>query len=188
MDIILHYFQPESCDIHLNHADLLDAIWTWAGIRPEHRQKVAEVLNRSAISSCVVIVSLNSFWSMYWSLVPILKLLSLLGSLRPQSSERKTKWVVIRRQLRQVWVKFLNVNLQVINIVTEHCFVIRCWNSLCLRHYFFEKWDTWERISESIVWLFLQAIGLFYDVPIVCYIVRCSGLHACYTAVFNKLK
>lgn len=43
MDIILHYFQSESCDIHLNHADLLDAIWTWAGIRPEHRQKVAEV-------------------------------------------------------------------------------------------------------------------------------------------------
>ncbi|XP_055836159.1 eIF-2-alpha kinase GCN2 isoform X3 [Solanum dulcamara] len=70
MDIILHYFQSKSCDIHLNHADLLDAIWTWAGIRPEHRQKVAE-------------------------------LLSLLGSLRPQSSERKTKWVVIRRQLRQ---------------------------------------------------------------------------------------
>ncbi|XP_075085700.1 eIF-2-alpha kinase GCN2 isoform X2 [Nicotiana tabacum] len=70
MDIILHYFHSESCDIHLNHADLLDAIWAWAGIRPEHRQKVAE-------------------------------LLSLLGSLRPQSSERKTKWVVIRRQLRQ---------------------------------------------------------------------------------------
>ncbi|KAK4341295.1 hypothetical protein RND71_039796 [Anisodus tanguticus] len=70
MDIILHYFHRESCDIHLNHADLLDAIWAWAGIRPEHRQKVAE-------------------------------LLSLLGSLRPQSSERKTKWVVIRRQLRQ---------------------------------------------------------------------------------------
>ncbi|XP_060216255.1 eIF-2-alpha kinase GCN2 isoform X2 [Lycium barbarum] len=70
MDIILHYFHPESCDTRLNHADLLDAIWAWAGIRPEHRQKVAE-------------------------------LLSLLGSLRPQSSERKTKWVVIRRQLRQ---------------------------------------------------------------------------------------
>ncbi|KAM3398327.1 eIF-2-alpha kinase GCN2 isoform X1 [Capsicum galapagoense] len=70
MDIILHYFHFESCDVHLNHADLLDAIWSWVGIRPEHRQKVAE-------------------------------LLSLLGSLRPQSSERKTKWVVIRRQLRQ---------------------------------------------------------------------------------------
>ncbi|XP_047255023.1 eIF-2-alpha kinase GCN2 isoform X5 [Capsicum annuum] len=70
MDIILHYFNFESCDVHLNHADLLDAIWSWVGIRPEHRQKVAE-------------------------------LLSLLGSLRPQSSERKTKWVVIRRQLRQ---------------------------------------------------------------------------------------
>ncbi|KAM3303594.1 eIF-2-alpha kinase GCN2 isoform X1 [Capsicum chacoense] len=70
MDIILHYFHFESCDVHLNHADLLDAIWSWVGIRPEHRQKVAE-------------------------------LLSLLGSLRPQSSERKTKWVVIRRQLQQ---------------------------------------------------------------------------------------
>ncbi|CAN4120986.1 unnamed protein product [Withania somnifera] len=70
MDVILHYFRSESCDIHLNHAGLLDAIWAWVGIRPEHRQKVAE-------------------------------LLSFLGSLRPQSSERKTKWVVIRRQLRQ---------------------------------------------------------------------------------------
>ncbi|MCD7468236.1 hypothetical protein HAX54_006237 [Datura stramonium] len=45
MDIILQYFHPESCDIHLNHADLLDAIWAWAGIRPEHRQKVAELLS-----------------------------------------------------------------------------------------------------------------------------------------------
>lgn len=50
MDIILHYFHSESCDIHLNHADLLDAIWAWAGIRPEHRQKVAEVWNQSAMS------------------------------------------------------------------------------------------------------------------------------------------
>lgn len=27
----------------------------------------------------------------------------MMGSLRPQSSERKSKWVVIRRQLLQVW-------------------------------------------------------------------------------------
>ncbi|CAI9117290.1 OLC1v1018651C1 [Oldenlandia corymbosa var. corymbosa] len=70
MDIIGKFFHPDSCDIHLNHGDLLEAIWSWTGVKPEHRQKVAE-------------------------------LLSLLGSLRPQSSERKSKWVVIRRQLQQ---------------------------------------------------------------------------------------
>nr|XP_043628551.1 eIF-2-alpha kinase GCN2 [Erigeron canadensis] len=70
MDIITRFFHPESCDIHLNHGDLLEAIWSWIGIKADHRQKVAE-------------------------------LLSLLCSLRPQSSERKTKWVLIRRQLRQ---------------------------------------------------------------------------------------
>ncbi|KAI7743479.1 hypothetical protein M8C21_011242 [Ambrosia artemisiifolia] len=70
MDIITRFFPAESCDIHLNHGDLLEAMWSWIGIKTDHRQKVAE-------------------------------LLSLLGSLRPQSTERKTKWVVIRRQLRQ---------------------------------------------------------------------------------------
>ncbi|KAM3707653.1 hypothetical protein ACJW31_02G040300 [Castanea mollissima] len=68
MDIATHFFNPDSCDIHLNHGDLLDAIWSWTGVKAEHRQKVAE-------------------------------LLSMMGSLRPQSSERKSKWVVIRRQL-----------------------------------------------------------------------------------------
>ncbi|KAI3503993.1 hypothetical protein L1887_32537 [Cichorium endivia] len=80
MDIITRFFDPESCDIHLNHGDLLEAIWSWIGIKSDHRQKVAE-------------------------------LLSLLGSLRPQSSERKTKWVVIRRQLRQE----LNISEGVVN-------------------------------------------------------------------------
>lgn len=80
MDIITRFFDPESCDIHLNHGDLLEAIWSWIGIKTEHRQKVAE-------------------------------LLSLLGSLRPQSTERKTKWVVIRRQLRQE----LNISEGVVN-------------------------------------------------------------------------
>ncbi|KAJ6366509.1 hypothetical protein OIU77_002992 [Salix suchowensis] len=70
MDIVTRFFVPDSCDIHLNHGDLLDAIWSWVGINSEHRQKVAE-------------------------------LLSLMGSLRPQSSERKLKWAVIRRQLLQ---------------------------------------------------------------------------------------
>ncbi|CAI8616723.1 unnamed protein product [Vicia faba] len=69
-DIVTCFFHEDSCDIHLNHAELLDAIWSWTGIRVEHRFKVAE-------------------------------LLSMMSSLRPQSSERKSKWVVIRRQLLQ---------------------------------------------------------------------------------------
>ncbi|KAI4302752.1 hypothetical protein MLD38_038463 [Melastoma candidum] len=70
VDIIGHFFPAESCDIHLNHGDLLNAIWSWIGIKDEHRSKVAE-------------------------------LLSLMGSLRPQSSGWKSRWVVIRRQLLQ---------------------------------------------------------------------------------------
>ncbi|KAH1220237.1 eIF-2-alpha kinase GCN2 [Glycine max] len=69
-DIVTCFFHEDSCDIHLNHGDLLDAIWSWIGVKVEHRLKVAE-------------------------------LLSMMGSLRPQSSERKSKWVVIRRQLLQ---------------------------------------------------------------------------------------
>lgn len=70
VDIMAQFFQPDSCDIHINHGKLLDAIWSWAGIRSENRYKVAE-------------------------------LLSLLSCLHPQSSEWKSKWVVIRRQLLQ---------------------------------------------------------------------------------------
>ncbi|KAK9725109.1 hypothetical protein RND81_05G123100 [Saponaria officinalis] len=70
MDILMHFFHPDSLDIHLNHGNLLDAMWSWTGIQTEHRQKVAE-------------------------------LLSMLGCLPPQSAERKSKWVVIRRQLLQ---------------------------------------------------------------------------------------
>ncbi|CAJ1933325.1 unnamed protein product [Sphenostylis stenocarpa] len=69
-DVVTCFFHADSCDIHLNHGDLLDAIWSWIGVKVELRLKVAE-------------------------------LLSMMGSLRPQSSERKSKWVVIRRQLLQ---------------------------------------------------------------------------------------
>lgn len=56
MDIVTHFFHSDLCDIHLNHGDLLDAIWSWTGIKAEHRQKVAEVrlpnflLNRALLS------------------------------------------------------------------------------------------------------------------------------------------
>ncbi|XP_039054729.1 eIF-2-alpha kinase GCN2 isoform X2 [Hibiscus syriacus] len=70
VNIVSQFFNSELCDIHLNHGNLLEAIWIWAGVNAEHRQKVAE-------------------------------LLSMMACLRPQSSERKLKWVVIRRQLLQ---------------------------------------------------------------------------------------
>lgn len=44
MDIASHFIPLESCDVHLNHGDLLEAIWSWTGIKAEHRNKVAEVL------------------------------------------------------------------------------------------------------------------------------------------------
>ncbi|XP_059632903.1 eIF-2-alpha kinase GCN2 isoform X3 [Cornus florida] len=44
-DVVTHFFHSESCDIHLNHGDLLEAIWSWIGIKADHRQKVAEELN-----------------------------------------------------------------------------------------------------------------------------------------------
>lgn len=106
MDIISRFFNSESCDIHLNHGDLLDAIWSWIGIRVDHRQKVAEVwlvigFTWSFLFIIVCMVCLTSPEKCFY--IFFMKLLSLLGSLRPQSSERKSKWVVIRRQLRQVW-------------------------------------------------------------------------------------
>ncbi|KAJ4955074.1 hypothetical protein NE237_011857 [Protea cynaroides] len=70
MDIIARFFYLDSCDIRLNHGDLLEAMWTWIGIDADLRHRVAE-------------------------------LLSVMGSLRPQSPERKSKWVFIRRQLLQ---------------------------------------------------------------------------------------
>lgn len=42
-DIVTCFFHEDSCDIHLNHGDLLDAIWSWIGVKVEHRLKVAEV-------------------------------------------------------------------------------------------------------------------------------------------------
>ncbi|KAJ8774874.1 hypothetical protein K2173_018133 [Erythroxylum novogranatense] len=45
LDITTHFFHPDECHIHVNHGKLLDAIWSWAGIEPMQRQKVAEVLS-----------------------------------------------------------------------------------------------------------------------------------------------
>ncbi|CAM8887312.1 unnamed protein product [Rhodiola kirilowii] len=73
MDIATHFFHSDACDIHLNHGDLIDAIWSWAGIKAEHRHKVAELLS----------------------------MMRSPRSLRLQPSEQRSKWVLIRRQLQQ---------------------------------------------------------------------------------------
>ncbi|XP_031478528.1 eIF-2-alpha kinase GCN2 isoform X2 [Nymphaea colorata] len=68
MDIMTRFFHHDTCDIRLNHGCLLDAIWSWIGIKGESRQNVAKLLSW-AVSSC------------------------------PQSINRRSKWVLIRRQL-----------------------------------------------------------------------------------------
>lgn len=50
MDIASYFFHEEACDIHLNHGDLIEAIWSWTGIKAEHRHKVAEVSPEHAMS------------------------------------------------------------------------------------------------------------------------------------------
>ncbi|CAN6448832.1 unnamed protein product [Victoria cruziana] len=70
MDILTRFFHHDACDIRLNHGCLLDAIWSWIGIKGESRQNVAKLLSL-AVSSC------------------------------PQSINRRSKWVLIRRQLVQ---------------------------------------------------------------------------------------
>lgn len=76
-----------------------------------------------------------STWMCIYSFLTIssffVKLLSLLGSLRPQSSERKSKWVVIRRQLRQVRKLKATCSKK-----QSHCWVSVC--SLLFHH--FHQW------------------------------------------------
>ncbi|KAF6143812.1 hypothetical protein GIB67_016733 [Kingdonia uniflora] len=70
MEIVTRFFNSDSCHIRLNHADLLDAIWSWVGVEVGLRESVAQRL-------------------------------SVMGSLRPQSAERKSSWFFVRRQLLQ---------------------------------------------------------------------------------------
>ena len=42
----------------------------------------------------------------------------MMSSLRPQSPERKLKWVVIRRQLQQVCGKIAKIPLHLIDTIT----------------------------------------------------------------------
>lgn len=70
MDIVGKFFDWDACEIHVNHAHILDAIWSWTGVKQEAKHDVA-------------------------------KLLSLICSSSPQTSNRKSKWALIRRQLLQ---------------------------------------------------------------------------------------
>ena len=68
MDVVGKFFDWDSCEIHVNHAHILDAIWSWTGVKQKAKQDVA-------------------------------KLLSLICSSSPQTSNRKSKWALIQRQL-----------------------------------------------------------------------------------------
>ena len=57
MDILTPFFSPNCCDIHLNHGNLLESIWSWTGVKAEHRQKVAEVHHYT----CVVFMNIVEF-------------------------------------------------------------------------------------------------------------------------------
>lgn len=70
LDIVARFFPPNAMEIHLNHGQVLESIWTWIGIPVELRHNVAE-------------------------------LLSVIGSSCPQSTNRKSSWKFIRRQLLQ---------------------------------------------------------------------------------------
>lgn len=54
MDILGNFFHSDSCDIHLNHGNLLEAIWCWTGIKSEYRIKVAEVWYSNIYITCGV--------------------------------------------------------------------------------------------------------------------------------------
>lgn len=43
IDIASRFFHPDTFDIRLNHAQILEAIWSWVGIDGELRQNIAEV-------------------------------------------------------------------------------------------------------------------------------------------------
>lgn len=50
MDILIHFLNPHCCELHLNHGNLLESIWSWTGVKAEHRHKVAEVHQYTCVS------------------------------------------------------------------------------------------------------------------------------------------
>lgn len=70
VDILHKSAITDSYEIYVNHANILEAVWAWSGVKRPERRDVA-------------------------------KLLSSVGCLPPQSSDRKSRWVHIRRQLMQ---------------------------------------------------------------------------------------
>lgn len=46
LDIVARFFPPNAMEIHLNHGQVLESIWTWIGIPVELRHNVAEVYSK----------------------------------------------------------------------------------------------------------------------------------------------
>ncbi|XP_042385160.1 eIF-2-alpha kinase GCN2 isoform X2 [Zingiber officinale] len=45
LDIAMHFFPSTAMQIHLNHSQILESIWSWVGIPHELRQNVAELIS-----------------------------------------------------------------------------------------------------------------------------------------------
>ncbi|XP_024542885.1 eIF-2-alpha kinase GCN2 isoform X2 [Selaginella moellendorffii] len=69
-DIISRVSSTETCELRLNHLEILDTIWSWSGVTRQQRKNVAQILGTMTF-------------------------------LRPQSADRKARWVFVRRQLIQ---------------------------------------------------------------------------------------
>ncbi|CAA6668287.1 unnamed protein product [Spirodela intermedia] len=61
IEIASRFFHPDTFDIRLNHAQILEAIWSWVGIDEELRQNIAELLSLMS-SSCPQSTSRKSIW------------------------------------------------------------------------------------------------------------------------------
>ncbi|KAJ7570217.1 hypothetical protein O6H91_01G110500 [Diphasiastrum complanatum] len=70
VEIVTKFPGLETCEVRVNHRQILRAIWTWVGVKEEEILDVTQILATMALA-------------------------------RPQSTDRKSKWVLVRRQLLQ---------------------------------------------------------------------------------------
>ncbi|XP_006852117.2 eIF-2-alpha kinase GCN2 isoform X1 [Amborella trichopoda] len=63
MDVIAKFFHSDACDIHLNHAKIFYAIWSWIGIKGENIRNVAKLISMM-VSSCPQSSRRKATWSL----------------------------------------------------------------------------------------------------------------------------
>ena len=100
IDILSRCIHSNLYEIHINHTSILEAIWTWSGVKKHERKDVAKV---SSLKDFYVEFAFHfSLVKNRIELILPLQILSTAGCTPPQSSDRKSKWFYIRQQLVQV--------------------------------------------------------------------------------------